>query len=105
MAGVAELLLVPEVLVEVEPVAFSVEVEVGARPGLFKTVMMSAVKSTFSRENIRSGTPFKLMPDLSKTRSRFWALTANRWPRKSTGGSIRANTVFLPAAALLETAG
>ena len=32
------------------------------RPGLLSTVMMSVVKSTFSRAYISSGTPFRLMP-------------------------------------------
>lgn len=40
-----------------------------ARAGLFRDVTTSVVKSTFSREYITIGTPFKLMPDLSKTKS------------------------------------
>ena len=36
-----------------------------ARPGLFKTEMMSFVKSMLSRENIRTGTPFILIPNRS----------------------------------------
>ena len=45
---------------------FSVVVVAGF---LFKAVMMSVVKSAVSFEYIRTGTPFMLGPDLSKTRS------------------------------------
>src|SRR5215831_12636497 len=53
-----------------------VEVELAvARPGLFRAVTTSLVKSSLSGEYITTGTPLMLMPDLSKTKSRFFALT------------------------------
>src|ERR1051325_9184205 len=58
-----------------EPAGLFSAVGLLTRPGLFKTAITSFVKSTLSREYIRTGTPLRLFPDLSKTRSRLLDFT------------------------------
>src|SRR5499433_4396493 len=50
-------------------------VEAVARPGLFSVSMISFVKSTLSGAYSTTGTPLMLIPDLSSTKSRLFALT------------------------------
>src|SRR5918996_6075324 len=45
------------------------------RPGLFSTAIISLVKSTLAGAYITTGTPFRVTPDLSKTKAILLALT------------------------------
>src|SRR5206468_12272303 len=48
---------------------FWVELAAVLRPGLFSTAIISLVKSTLGGAYMTMGTPFKLTPDLSNTKS------------------------------------